>query len=146
MATPAPCDIPVTPPIEAQVTGLPADFAEALTVGTTDWRRCQHKHAKGKSGHCAGVWRPVAVLLVAVVSLLLRSPSGFTVGIIIVVLMPTSFVRSIVLSRRSRRQAAEYLALPSSAAARIPLLRDHVLFDHWISQRHQPGWPDHDAP
>ena len=85
-------------------------------------------------------------LLVAVVSLLLRSPSGFTVGIIIVVLMPTSFVRSIVLSRRSRRQAAEYLALPSSAAARIPLLRDHVLFDHWISQRHQPGWPDHDAP
>jgi hypothetical protein len=61
-------------------------------------------------------------------------------------LMPTSFVRSIVLSRRSRRQAAEYLALPSSAAARIPPLRDHVLFDHWISQRHQPGWPDHDAP
>lgn len=85
-------------------------------------------------------------LLVAVVSLLLRSQSGFTVGIIIVVLMPASFVRSIVLSRRSRRQAAEYLGLPSSAAARIPLLRDHVLFDHWISQRHQPGWPDHDEP
>ena len=84
-------------------------------------------------------------LIITVSSLLLRSPSGFIVGIFIVVLIPASFVRSIVMSRRSRRQAAEYLGLPSGAAARIPLLRDHVLFDHWISQRHQPGWPDYDA-